>query len=271
MTRRFAVRAATRDGSMMSLSIAAATRDAAARALVNRGLFPVTITEERLRSRRRRLAAQDAAMGLHGLGSMLGSGLPVASALRALETLAPRAWKEVVPELRDAVREGKSVSEALASTSLGLPKIALGIIQANEAAGDLAGGVQTAAAFAERRASTRRAVISALTYPALLLTAGGVSVLVLIGVVLPRFATILSDLGQPLPSSMRALLWLAAAVKGVAFPALILMVVAVVSWHAWMASPTSRESWDRLMLSLPIVGQFRMSAATARVDRKSVV
>lgn len=212
----------------------------------------------------RRLSARDAAQGLRVLGTLLGSGLPVRRALHALPDLVPLSWRSALPEVEVSVRQGASLGAALERSALRFPPVVLGIIRAGEAGSGLAAAVARAASFMEEAASTRSAVRSALAYPAVLAVAGVASVGVLVGVVLPRFASILNDLGESLPPSTRFVLTIAGVVRAAAVPALVLLIVALIAWRTWVGTNEGAVRWHALLLRLPLVGQLRRSAATAR-------
>ncbi|HEY0777703.1 MAG TPA: type II secretion system F family protein, partial [Gemmatirosa sp.] len=130
--------------------------------------------------------------------------------------------------------------------------------------GSLAEAVRQAAELTERAARTRAAVRAALAYPLLLAAAGSASVALLVTVVLPRFAVILSDLGQTLPWSTRLVLAAATVASGAA-PGVALMTVGLaVLWRLWVATPEGRRRWHGLLLRTPLVGTARWAAASAR-------
>jgi type II secretory pathway component PulF len=139
------------------------------------------------------------------------------------------------------------------------------MVQAGEAGSGLAPAVRRAAELTERAAATRAAVVAALVYPAILTTAGGASLILLVGVVLPRFAGILADLGQVLPPTTRVVLAAAAIARGGALPATVAVVVAVATWRAWVSTEVGRRQWHEWLLSLPLVGTVRRASAVARV------
>jgi type II secretory pathway component PulF len=261
----FAYRAAHRSGQVERGTLRAETADAARAALAARGLFPLELRAEEGRAGdRRRMPADDLAVGLRVLADLLGAGLPLSRALAALEELAPPAWKEAVPALRASVREGSGLAAALQAAPVELPPLVVGLVAAGEAGSGLAPALAKAATLAERAAETRSAVRAALAYPLLLAGAGAASIVLLVGFVLPRFAAILRDLGQQLPASARLVLSVADAVRAGWMPAAVTLAAALVVWRAWAGSAEGMPQWHALLLALPLVGPIRRSAATAR-------
>ena len=262
---RFAYRAARADGAMETGELAAVNREAALLALTNRGLWPMDVRVRRLApGKRGGVAIGDLALGLRVLATLLDSGLPIGKSLAAMPELAPLTWTSALPELEQGVREGASLAVALERSALAVPPVVIGMIGAGEAGSGLAPAVRRAATLMEEATATRRAIRAALVYPIVLAAAGTASVTVLVGVVLPRFAAILGDLGQTLPASTRVVLFASNVVRAGSLPAALSALIIWASWRAWVHTSAGAERWHGWLLKLPFVGAVRRSASTAR-------
>lgn len=262
----FRYRAARRNGVQEIGVVEAGTRDAAVNELMARGLFPIEVRMEADRSHRRmRLSPAELALGLRMIATLLEAGLSVPRALGAMEDLAPDGWRVGLACIRESVRRGEGFATALRTASLGIPQVVIGIIQAGEAGSGLAPAMSRAADLSESMASVRAAIRSALAYPMILAAAGVASISLLVGVVIPRFAAILADLGQALPPTTRFVLTAAGFTRASAVPIAFGMGLALITWRAWTARESGREQWHALLLSLPVIGAIRRSSATARV------
>lgn len=261
----YAYRAVRGDGAIELGMIAAPSREEASALLAARQLFPIEIRlKAPAREERARLPIGDLALGLRVLATLLESGLPMGRALNALDDLAPASWRAGLPAIRESVREGKSLAGALATAPVQFPPLVVGMVQAGEAGSGVAPAVRRAAELMESTAATRAAIRGALAYPLVLAGAGAASVALLVGVVLPRFAGILADLGQSLPPTTRIVLGSAAALRAAAVPGLLLLAAMAVGWREWTAREGGRLRWHEFLLSLPLIGSIRRSAATAR-------
>lgn len=267
MLTTYAYRAARADGAIETGTVDAPSREAASTSLTRGGLFPIEVTLEAApEARRERIAIAPLALGFRLLADLLEAGLPVSRALAAFESLAPAEWRPGLLSVRDAVREGKSLASALAASPLEIPPLAIGIVHAGEAGSGLAPAVRRAAELLEMAAATRAAIVGALTYPMILAFAGSASLALLVGVVLPRFAAILADLGQTLPTSTRLVLGAADAVREWALPGALGLVALLVLWRAWSSSEEGRRQWHATLLRLPLAGAVRRAAAVSRVS-----
>lgn len=261
----YSYRAARLDGALESGLLEAESRESASAALTGRGLFPLEIKLAREHaSDRPPIPAADLAIGLRVLSTLLESGLPMTRALAAFGELAPASWEEILPSLAASVRTGRSLGAALAAAPVEIPAVVVGIIQAGEGGSGIALAVRRAADLTESAAARRDAVRAALAYPVILGVAGTASVALLVGVVLPRFSAILSDLGQALPPATRLVLALAEFARAAAFPALVAAIAIALVWRAWVRTDGGARRWNTWLLDLPLVGGIRLSAASGR-------
>ena len=265
---RFTYRAVRQDGAVETGTLRGTSRDDATAAIVARGLFPLDVRREaHTADTRTTPKVAELALGLRMLASLLEAGLPMERALAIFATLAPRGWTSAVVSVRSAVREGRSLASALGSAPIAVPPLVLGMVAAGEAGSGLPQAIKRAADIMEQAAATRAAIVGALVYPAILAVAGSLSVMLLVGVVMPRFAAIVADMGETLPASTRLVLGAAEVGRALLIPGALSIVVGAVALRTWLASSeAARESWHGGLLRLPIIGSTRQSAATARVS-----
>ena len=263
----FAYRAASADGRIVRGHVVAATQNAAAESLAQRGLWTLELRLQEtsaLGGHRRRMPVAQLALGLRIVADLLEAGLPMARTLATFEELAPAAWRSALPGIRESVRQGKSLGASLGDATVVVPREVVGIVQAGEAGSGLGRAVRRAAELTEDAASTRAALRGALAYPAILAVAGAIAVGVIAGVVLPRFAVILGDAGQALPATTRVVLRAAELARAAAIPVMVLAALGFVAWRYAVETPGGRGAWHAALLRVPLLGSVRRSAASAR-------
>jgi type II secretory pathway component PulF len=265
----FRYRALLNDGGVKQGVMQAPNTAAVIRILSDQGLWALSIQARRgafsVGREKRQMASASLALGLRMLADFLEAGLSLARSLAAFEELAPNEWKSCLPSIRESVRQGKSFAAALGAAPIRVASIVVGVIQAGEGGSGLALGVRHAAEMMEEAASMRSSVRGALAYPLILAISGVVSLGLLVGVVLPKFAAILADLGQALPATTQLVLEVAAFWKTAWIPAVVGCLLAVVAWRSWAATDSGRLRLDALLLRFPLIGPTRLSAATARI------
>jgi len=258
--------ASRKDGTLEIGTIEATSESAANSQLIDQGLFPVEVQKAtRTEEKQRVISAEDLALGLRMLASFLEAGLPVNRALAALVDVVPPSWLPILDHVREEVRQGSPLGGALHSCPVRIAPLVVGIIQAGEAGSGLVTAVKRSADIVDASVATRRAITAALAYPIILAIAGSASLALLVGIVLPRFAAILADIGQTLPPATRVVLGMSTAFRFSFFPLLAFVTLALLVWRAWVNSEQGLMRWHGVLLDIPVLGPIRASVATARI------
>jgi general secretion pathway protein F len=262
----FRFRAAHADGRIERGRLAAPNRGAALRTLADRGVHPIElVADDAATVRGTSIPIADLALTFRVLADLLDAGIPHVRALALLDRVVSPRVAPVLPPVLAAVRVGHGFVAALAQAQVRVPAEVAGIIRAGERGSGLASAVRQAAVLCEDGATTRAALRVALAYPTLLAVAGTASLGLLVGVVLPRFAAILSDLGQSLPATTRIVLRAGLVAKAGALPALVGLVTIVLLWRAWTSTSDGLRRWHAFLLSLPVIGDLRLGSSGARL------
>jgi general secretion pathway protein F len=267
----FAYRVVTSAGRTLRGVEEAASASALEGAPAARGLYPIemAVAAGRRTARRRfRSRRADAADSIRYLATLVGANFPLDRALGTVARVTARAdVAEALGTVRERVRSGAALAEALGEQPGIFPRLAVGMTRAGERGGHLAEALGRLADHLEREEGLRAQLLSAMLYPLVMLLVGGAAVAVLVLYVLPRFVTLLDDAGVALPRST-ALLLKTGAFLGEWWPVLLLAGIAaglltVVAYR----SPTGRTLTDNVLLRLPIIGPLRQRLAAARLGR----
>src|SRR3989475_10921815 len=203
------------------------------------------------------------------LATLFEAGLPLDRALTILEELAPNARvKAIVSDLLRSVRGGASFSEALAKHHpRPFSRLYINMGRAGEKGGVLEVSLRRLAEFLEARAAFNEAVVSALAYPAVILTVGTGAIIFLMTFVILRFAVIFKDLGQAIPLPTQILLEISGAVHDYWWVGLLAAMAGVLAWRRWTGTAEGRLAWDQTLLRLPLIGTLTLKVETARFAR----
>src|SRR5437870_2302742 len=123
------------------------------------------------------------------------------------------------------------------------------------------------AEFLESRAAFTEAILSALAYPLVVTAVGGAAVVFLLTFVIPRFATIFSDLKQAIPLPTQILMAVSSTLREYWWVGAIVIFAGIFAWRVWTRSPEGRLQWDRTLLGMPHVGSLVMKIEAARFAR----
>lgn len=202
------------------------------------------------------------------LATLLGAGQPLDRALTILlELPEDEVARRTITDVRDAVRGGTALSTALERQHGAFGKLYVNMVRAGEAGGTLHETLARLADYLERSRAMQGRVINALIYPAILLAMVGLSLLFLLGFVVPQFAAMYESLDAELPWFSQAVVWLGVGVRDWWF--VIVAVPAAVLW--WFdrkrRDPAVRARLDAWLLRQKIAGPLVARIETARLAR----
>jgi general secretion pathway protein F len=202
------------------------------------------------------------------LATLLGAGQPLDRALTILlELPEDEAAKRTINDIRDAVRGGTALSTALERQHGTFSRLYVNMVRAGEAGGSLHDTLQRLADYLERSRALRGRVVNALIYPAILLVMVGLSLLFLLGYVVPQFATMYESLDATLPFFTRIVLGIGLFVRD--FWIVLLAIPAFALW--WfdrkLREPAFRARFDVWLLRQKIAGPLVAKLETARLMR----
>jgi len=202
------------------------------------------------------------------LSTLLRAGLPLD---RALEILIGLATAEPVAvllqQIRDSVRGGKSLSQALDMHRDIFSRFYVNIVRAGEAGGALGVVLSRLAETMERNKELRESVISALIYPTILIFVAVASIMVLLVFVVPTFQQTFQQAGKALPLPTQIVIFVGTALRQYWWAILISLVAVVWLFHRHLKRPEVRYRWDRRLLRAPLLGDLIAKVEVARFAR----
>jgi general secretion pathway protein F len=201
------------------------------------------------------------------LAMLLAAGVRLAEALDMLarEASSPRLGR-IIAGVRKSVTEGKSLNEALAATGA-FPPVYSSMVQVAEATGTLPVVLERIAATREREQKLHDQAVSAMLYPAMLLTVAIGAILVMLVFVVPKFKEMLGDDPTKLPASTAFVIaasdWLNEnfTTLGVGILGLLLVILLA------QRTPALKARFEWLALRLPLVGTLTRTALAGRFCR----
>lgn len=274
----YGYRATDRQGRVSEGVLEAPEERGALDQLREQGLLPIRVwpvaspaeaaREERAYRKGRGLRA-DTLPFLQGLRTLLSAGVPLDRALEMLGGLyRGRAMAEVAGALLRDVRGGTSLADAMRRAP-GAPfsRFTVQMTSAGQATGALPEAMGQALKFLERARDFRANLVGSLLYPAILLVASILSVVVMVVFVVPRFSAVFASSGVPLPLPTRALLSASSFLSAYGPYLAGALLLAAALLRGALSRPEARRSYDRRKLSWPGVGRILTAVETSRVAR----
>jgi len=153
------------------------------------------------------ISTKDVVSFTQDLSALLEAGLQVDRALSTLIDVAEKEkFKEVIKDVLKTVQEGSYLSDALAKHSRVFSTFYVNMVRAGEAGGVLEAVLGRLGDFLESSQDLRDYIKSAMVYPVFLVFVGGISIIILLTFVIPKFSIIFSDMGQSIPLATRFLI-----------------------------------------------------------------
>jgi general secretion pathway protein F len=260
----FAYSALNKAGKAQNGTIEADAETNARNAIKGKGLFLVSLKTQETRTEKRRALfsfgiKQKLPVQLaRQLASLLKGGVPLFQALTIITNqLDSQTEREIVGYLRDQVRGGSSLSEALKAYPGIFDRLFVYSVQAGEKAGALDSILNYQADLLESRAAVRDEIRTALTYPVIMVLVGTGVLIFLLTVVVPMVMKIFDRMNQQLPTATRMLLGLTNLVNNYLLIIIgigALFIVILVQWVK--RSPQGKKALDTFLFKVPVYGQL---------------
>jgi general secretion pathway protein F len=217
---------------------------------------------------RRSMSAREVAEFTQQLATLLGAGLPLDRSLQVLLELAESdRVKRAMSEIRDKVRQGGSLSDALDEQHGAFNRLFINMVRAGEVGGSLDVTLARLSEYLERSRDLKDSVISALIYPVLLLMLAAGSLILLLVYVIPQFTPIFEELGGDLPLITKIVLGVGSILQNFWWLIALLVGLAVWWFRRMLADAEKRFAWDTRVLAMRWVGDLVAKMETARLTR----
>ena len=270
----FVCRVADANGRVFSHVEAAATSEEARQKLADRGLYVYSVDPRNTLisgflgvRKERKVGGNDFLVLNQQFNTLIKAGLPI---LRALDLLATRAsapkLRPILTQIRDRVREGRSLSEAVEEAGV-FSKVYSTAILAGEKSGNLSGVLEYYITYQRVSTGVQKKILAALVYPALLIFTATAIVTYLVTFVVPKFGLLYRDLGVELPTPTKVLIAITVDYRPYIRGAIALLVLAIMGVYFWSRSEQGGVAFDRFKFSLPVLGPTLLKFQVAQFCR----
>jgi type IV pilus assembly protein PilC len=270
----FVCKVADPAGRVFSQVEAAQSVSEARQKLSDRGLYVYSVQQRGgllgrtgVGSKGRVLKSSDFLIFNQQFNTLIKAGLPI---LKALDLLAERAaspsLQPLLRQVRDRVREGASLSEALDQEGL-FPKVYVTSVLAGEKSGNLSGVLEYYIAYQKISTSAKKRLIATLIYPTILVTVATIIVTYLVTYVVPQFAKLYSDMNVQLPAVTRILLTVTVSYRYDVLAIAALLIIGTIGVFLWSRTEKGGTAVDRVKLKLPVIGETWIKFQVAQFCR----
>jgi len=237
------------------------------------GYFPISVTLKVKNSRffnktPKKISKHDIILFIRQLSTLVDSGVPIVSGLNIVISQMPNLYlKEVLKDVVSRIKDGKSFSDSLAAHPEVFPQLYIAIINSGEVSGSLKTTLTRLADFLEKEEEFKNSVRSALVYPAFVFGVGVLTVVILIGFVIPRLVNMFEDMGQVLPLPTKILIEASVVFNKYGIIIAALAAVIIFFLRRQYLSPQGRLAWDKFKLKLAVLGEITLKTEIGRLMR----
>ena len=202
------------------------------------------------------------------LATMQGAGIPMVQSVQVLaEQSEDKNFGKVLEQVSQAILTGVSLTDALRRYPKVFDKIFINLISAGEVSGSLDKVLNRLAIYYEKAAALRRKIVSASTYPALILVFVTLVVIGLMMFVVPTISDMFKSNGKPLPAATQVIIDISNWMKAQWYVVVGAIAGAVAGGITIWNNEEARRSLDPYLLHVPIFGDLIRKIGVARFSR----
>jgi type IV pilus assembly protein PilC len=202
------------------------------------------------------------------LATLLKAGMPLVQSLDLLKRrVTSPIFRTVLDDVHERVRAGTAISDAFAAHGGLFPSVYTASLVAGERSGSLDSVLRRFVEYTKIIATVKRKTISALIYPAILVTLALVLVAIIVLRVVPAFSDFYGSFGAQLPLVTRIIVRVSDFVRTWFLLLIVGIVVAAAAAIAWVKQPGQQARFDRVILGLPMLGQIAKKFSTSQMAR----
>jgi type IV pilus assembly protein PilC len=165
------------------------------------------------------------------------------------------------------VRSGAALSEAFDAQGDLFPRVYTASLLAGERSGNLDAVLRRYVEYAKIIATVKRKTVSALVYPAILVTLALGLVTIIVLKVVPAFSDFYASFGAQLPFVTRVIVAVSDFIRAQFLYLVVGLLVAVVAVASWLQQKGQKARFDRVLLRLPVLGQVARKFGTSQMAR----
>jgi len=200
--------------------------------------------------------------------TLINAGIPVVDALKILsEGLRPGLLRDAAAKVKSSIENGKRLADSMAGTAGVFDKLYVNMIQAGEEAGILDSILNRLAIYMEKSEKIKGQVKGAMVYPAVILVVAALVISGILVFIIPKFNEFYSSAGKAPP----ALTQMVVALSNLLVQKWYLFIGAAIAIPyaliSYLDTKEGKETFDRLVLQVPVVGEVALKSAIARLSR----
>jgi type IV pilus assembly protein PilC len=169
--------------------------------------------------------------------------------------------------VHERVRSGTALSDAFGAQGDLFPRVYTASLLAGERSGNLETVLRRYVEYTKIIATVKRKTVSALVYPAILISLALVLVTIIVLKVVPAFSDFYSSFGAELPLITRIIVAVSDFIRSEFVLIAVAIAAVALALVAWIKQPGQKARFDHVLLGLPMLGDVARKFSTSQMAR----
>lgn len=212
-----------------------------------------------------RIKIKDKALFFRQLSTMISAGIPIAATMEILkDQTANKRLKRIVSQMNTKISSGVPLWRAIADYPKCFDPLATALIRSGEESGNLDDSLSKLAGFLEAQDSLRKKIISAMTYPVVVIIIATVVLGIMVAVVIPQFEKAFSNLNVEMPWLTRMTFKIGAWAKVNWYYVPLTVIGLIASMFMLKKVKMFELGIDTILLKIPVFGDIIYKSSISR-------
>jgi type IV pilus assembly protein PilC len=253
-------------GTVTTGNVAADSEDQAVGDLQGRGLFILSIQAEQSKPKglfdlkrfsKGSVSGRELVFFGEQMSTLIGGGIPLVRALSLLSEHAEnKAFGAVLAQITKEVSAGGTFHKALEKHPKVFTDIWISLVQAGEVSGQLPSVLRQITAYCESEENVKNKIITAVSYPAVLMFMSSGVLIYFIVFIVPVFAGIFRDFNLELPFITQVIVGISAMFANYFVLMLVVAIGTFFALRAYISTKKGLLAFNHFMMGIPFLGPF---------------
>jgi type IV pilus assembly protein PilC len=192
------------------------------------------------------------------LSTYIKAGIPLINSVRILAKQATdNNQKKILNKVVYELVVGEKFSIALEKQGKAFPSFLINMVKTSEMTGDLASALDEMAEYYQEIDSSRKAMMSALIYPAVIFTAAVAAIIFIIVAVVPQFVSMFADQGAELPAITKFIIGASDFLTSYWWLLIIILVSVILIYRFLFKNIRDfRKAMQTFYMHVPVIGNI---------------
>lgn len=217
----------------------------------------------------KKITPLDIALFTRQLATMMKAGVPLVQSFEIVaDGVDNPSMRELVLKVKNEVEAGNSLASAIGKYPLYFDDLFCSLVDAGEQSGALETMLDRVAIYKEKSEALKLKIKKAMKYPATVLIVAAIVTTILLLKVVPVFQDLFDSFGAELPAFTQFVIGMSEWLQRNWYIVLGVLIGSSYAFkQARIRSQNFNDSYDRMLLKLPVVGDIIFKATIARFAR----